>query len=416
MIKKLNNLKLKMNPLFLDMACGMFTALLFSAFIYLEFYGFTYKLLNTLLGISALAMLLYIPKRAVLAAGFFIGLLWFYWIGYSFKYNGVGYMEPLIIFGFALIYMVFFGVLALSNNVFFRAAMLFLLSFIEPFDFNWLQIELLFVDSYIGVFKYQLALVLLALALPSYLKKPYTYAPLFLLLIALNLNAIDSQTNFKDAPLKIKLIATDIKQAKKWMPENKDAIIVSNILEIKQAIKEGYDVVVLPESCFPLYMNTHPVLQSILNELSYDISIIAGALFIEDGNNFNVTYFFQDGKTEIAKKMVLVPFGEYIPLPAFARKFINDMFFAGQSDFIQAKVPTDFMIKGIKFRNAICYEATCQELYEGDVDFMIAISNNAWFAPSIEPTIQKLLMRFYARKNGVTIYHAANWKGSGVIK
>jgi apolipoprotein N-acyltransferase len=416
MIKKLNNLKLKMNPLFLDMACGMFTALLFSAFIYLEFYGFTYKLLNTLLGISALAMLLYIPKRAVLAAGFFIGLLWFYWIGYSFKYNGVGYMEPLIIFGFALIYMVFFGVLALSNNVFFRAAMLFLLSFIEPFDFNWLQIELLFVDSYIGVFKYQLALVLLALALPSYLKKPYTYAPLFLLLIALNLNAIDSQTNFKDAPLKIKLIATDIKQAKKWMPENKDAIIVSNILEIKQAIKEGYDVVVLPESCFPLYMNTHPVLQSTLNELSYDISIIAGALFIEDGNNFNVTYFFQDGKTEIAKKMVLVPFGEYIPLPAFARKFINDMFFAGQSDFIQAKVPTDFMIKGIKFRNAICYEATCQELYEGDVDFMIAISNNAWFAPSIEPTIQKLLMRFYARKNGVTIYHAANWKGSGVIK
>jgi len=47
---------------------------------------------------------------------------------------------------------------------------------------------------------------------------------------------------------------------------------------------------------------------------------------------------------------------------------------------------------------------------------MIAISNNAWFAPSIEPTIQKLLMEYYARKYGVTIYHAANYKGTGVIK
>ncbi len=74
------------------------------------------------------------------------------------------------------------------------------------------------------------------------------------------------------------------------------------------------------------------------------------------------------------------------------------------------------MIKGLKFRNAICYEATCAEIYEGDVDFVIATSNNAWFAPSIEPTIQKLLMRYYARKNATTIYHSANYKGTGIIK
>ena len=47
---------------------------------------------------------------------------------------------------------------------------------------------------------------------------------------------------------------------------------------------------------------------------------------------------------------------------------------------------------------------------------VIAMSNNAWFTPSIEPTLQKLLMRFYARKNGVTIYHSANYKGTGIIK
>ena len=125
---------------------------------------------------------------------------------------------------------------------------------------------------------------------------------------------------------------------------------------------------------------------------------------------------FQNGKYQVAKKMVLVPFGEYIPLPKFAQKFINDTFFSGASDFVTAKKPTDFFIKGEKFRNAICYEATCQEIYEGDVKFAIAISNNAWFAPSIEPTIQNLLLRYYARKNGVTIYHCANYKGTAIVK
>ena len=113
--------------------------------------------------------------------------------------------------------------------------------------------------------------------------------------------------------------------------------------------------------------------------------------------------------------MVLVPFGEYIPLPKFIRDFINEKFFAGASDFKTAKKPTDFNIKGIKFRNAVCYEATTDTIYEGDVKYVIATSNNAWFAPSIEPTLQRLLMKYYAKKYLVIIFHSANYKGSGII-
>lgn len=352
------------------------------------------------------------PKRAVLIAGFLIGLLWFYWIGYSFKYQGVGYMTPVITLGFAIIYMLFFGILAFTNKVYIRAFLLLGLSFFEPFDWNWLQIELLFVDSYIGVFKYQLFFVLLALALPSYIKKPYKYAPLGLLLLAINFNP----TIQKDAPLKIKLVHTDIKQEKKWLRESISPTIKMVYREIIQATKDGYDIIIFPESVFPLYMNRTPILLKNLLELSKNITIITGSLLKNEKKNYNVTYMFNDGKFELAKKLVLVPFGEYIPLPKFAQKIINDTFFAGQSDFLTAKKPTDFLIKGVKFRNAICYEATCQEIYDGNVDFVIASSNNAWFSPSIEPTIQKLLMRYYARKNGVTIYHSANWKGTGVVK
>ncbi|MFT7004417.1 MAG: apolipoprotein N-acyltransferase [Sulfurimonas sp.] len=411
MIKNIYTYKEKKSLLF-NIVSGILTATLFSAFIYLEDWGITIKLLNTIFGISSLALLLYIPKKAVLIAGFMIGLLWFYWIGYSFEYNGVGYLAPLVTLGFALIYTLFFGVLALTNKVYIRAILLFALSFFQPFDWNWLQIELVFVDSYIGVFKYQLVLVLVALSLPNYLKNKYKYATLLLLALAINF----SPTVKKESPLKIKLVATEIPQDKKWQRETLKPTVLMIFQEIQEAKNKGYEIVVFPESVFPLYMNKNPQLINKLLLASKDITIIAGSLFKANGNNYNVTYIFQEGKYEIAKKLVLVPFGEYIPLPKFAQKIINDFFFDGQADFSTATKPTDFYIKGIKFRNAICYEATCAEIYEGDVDFVIATSNNAWFAPSIEPTIQKLLMRYYARKNDTTIYHSANYKGTGIIR
>ena len=401
-----------MNKTIQTILLGILTALLFSAFIYFEEYGLTNKLINTLFGVTALALFLYIPKRSVLVAGFLIGLLWFYWIGYSFEYQGVGYMTPIITFSFGIIYMLFFAPLYFTHRAYLRAILLFGLSFFEPFDWNWLQIELIFVDSYIGIFKYQLALVLISLSLIQYVKKPYKYAPLLLIFLAFNFVSPEQ----KETDLNIKLIQTDIKQDVKWTREALTPTVEIIYKEIQNAIDEKYDVVVFPESVFPLFMNRSPKLMESLSEQSQNITIIAGSLLSENGHNYNVTYMFQDGKYEVAKKLVLVPFGEYIPLPKFAQKFINDTFFSGASDFVVADKPTDFIIKGVKFRNAICYEATCAEIYEGDVDFVIATSNNAWFAPSIEPTMQKLLLRYYGRKNGVTIYHSANYKGTGIIK
>lgn len=412
MIEKIQNIRNSYNHLLFDLTLGVVTAVLFSAFLYLEHFGITIKLLNTIFGLLSLALLLYIPKRAVLTAGFFIGLLWFYWIGYSFKYNGINNMETLITVAFMFIYMLFFGVLALTKSVAIRAVLLFGLTFFEPVDFNWLQLELLFVDSYIGIFKYQFATVLLSLALVNYIKNPYRYAPLLLLILAFNFNPPIQ----KDAPLKIKLVATDIRQDIKWKRDTLNETMQIIYKEIDDAVKNGYDVVVLPESVFPFFMNESPLVIEQLKTLSYDIAIVAGSLLRENNLHYNVTYKFENGNFDVAKKMILVPFGEYIPLPKFAEKIVNDIFFAGASDFKTATEPTDFIIKGVKFRNAICYEATRKEIYKGDVDFVIATSNNAWFYPSIEPTLQKLLIRFYARKNGSTIYHSANWRGTGIIK
>ena len=46
---------------------------------------------------------------------------------------------------------------------------------------------------------------------------------------------------------------------------------------------------------------------------------------------------------------------------------------------------------------------------------MILISNNGWVVPSIEPIEQKILLQYYSKKYGTTIYHAVNMSPSYII-
>jgi len=394
---------------------GLFSATLFSAFIYLSNLGFDNKFINTVLALSAYYLLLHIPKKAVLASGFFIGIFWFWWIVISFEYNDAGYIAPFIVIGFGLVYMLYFGVAALCQKAYIRALLLFIVSFYAPLDFNWMQLSLVFVDSYIGVQKWQLAVVLFALGADDLIKnKKLKYIPLIFIITASVF--FQKEQPLKMPPIKIKLVQTDVKQEEKWKKENLRPTIIMVYNEILNAKKQGYDVVVLPESVVPLYLNRYDTLIKQFKTLAKDIDIVLGALMYENGKNYNVTYHFSKDKIEIAKKVVLIPFGEYIPLPKFIKDFINEKFFASASDFKTAKKPTDFNIKGIKFRNAICYEATTDIIYKGNIKYVIATSNNAWFTPSIEPTLQRLLMKYYAKKYRTTIYHAINMSDSYIVQ
>jgi apolipoprotein N-acyltransferase len=402
---------LSRHNLIYDIFIAAVIAVSFSSFIYLEYFNFTCKILNSFSALFAFYMLLHVRGRIIILAGFFIGLLWFYWIGYSFEYYHVSYMIPIITIGFGFVYMLFFAPLAVSKNAYIRAVFLFALSFIEPFDYNWMVLELPFVESYFGIAKWQFALILVLLAFFITDKSRFRYFGIFLLLASLNYTDIE-----KTPPdLKIKLVSMDIPQELKWKPFMQEKINSFNFNAIDTAVKEGYDLVILPESAFALFFNTRDDLIEILKAKSKKISIVTGALYYENYSNFNVTYLFEDGNFSIAKKMTLVPFGEYIPLPKFIREYVNETFFDGASDYISADKPTDFIIKGISFRNAICYEATCDELYEGEPKYMIATSNNAWFMPSIEPTLQRLLMKYFAKKYSTIIFHAANGDGTGVV-
>ncbi|UPT77853.1 apolipoprotein N-acyltransferase [Sulfurovum sp. XGS-02] len=405
-----------------ELTKGFFIALLSSGFIYLNHWGFSHPIVNTILGITTLYLLLQEEKKVWFFSGAFIGLFWFWWIALSLQHYGMVWAVPIEIVIIMLSYGVLFWLLAwisekiallLQNSgtllpLLFKASALFILSYIHPFSFDWFKPELMFVESYLGIDKWQYAIILSAIVL-SLWKQQLLYVSLVVFAYQTHL---PTDTKSDD---NIRLVTTYTAVEEKW-DETLHAAQFENLFkQIDQAIKENKTLVILPESVFPIFLNRSKLLER-LQEKAKKVSIVTGGLYWDGKTPRNSTYIFTNNKISVANKVVLVPFGESNPLPDFLSDWVNKIFYDGAVDYVASPNVVDYQIDGKIYRNAICFEATTERLYEGEPKHMIALSNNGWFTPSIEPTLQKLLLQYYSKKYGTTIYHSVNMSESYVVK
>ncbi len=394
-----------------SLSLGFLCALCASMFIYMFHFGLLFPWLQALLGVLALFFWLTLPRPALFWSGFFTGLFWFWWIGLSFRYYDLAWMIPFVTVAVALTYGLIFWAIGLLSHPAARALALGTLEWLHPMGFDWFRPALMFTGSIFGDSLWQLWLILALLALFLIVKRRWRWLMPVAMLCALH---FPHHTAQKDLP--VKLVQTNLDQRDKWDPRYLNLIIQSNLASIKEAEREGYKAVILPESAFPLYLNTEIDLLERIISMSEEIDIVTGALYEENGKSYNSTYFFHDGDLKVMHKVVLVPFGEEVPLPSWIGKWINEIFFGGASDYETAKEPSDFQMAGVTWRNAICYEATTDRLYEGEPEYMAAISNNAWFLPSIEPDLQRLILQMQANRHGTTIYHSTNGPVTDIIR
>jgi apolipoprotein N-acyltransferase len=420
---------------------GFAIAILASGAIYLDWLGIVNHFINTILGILTFYYLLQADNKIWFWSGFFIGILWFWWICMSFFNYGFAWAIPIGVLFIGFVYgIIFLTITKLSDyiskkisfdyklsNLIIKSIFLLLLSYFHPIEFDWFKPELIFTNSYLGIEKWQFAIILLSIVITIY-KKNILY--LFLVIFA-----FPFESYFHNTPLPKNNIAisnSNINVKDKWNPNLLNMQINRVFKQIDKAIKDKKSMIIFPESVMPIFLNNQPNLMTQLEAYSNDIAIILGSLYY-NGIPRNSTYIFYKGSFIVANKVVLVPFGEQNPLPKWMGKIINKIFFDGAPDYVADSEPTDYIINRVTYRNGICFEGTSRELYtkksiktynldtlkkENSKSIpknMILISNNGWVVPSIEPTEQKILLQFYSKKYGTTIYHCVNMSPSYIV-
>jgi len=412
----------------LEITKGFFIALLNTAFIYLSYWGLVHPLIFSTLGLLGLYLLLASNTKTWFISGAFTGLFWFWWISLSLKHYEMLWAIPVVLLILMLSYGLLFAFIAWTSHrlptilrlqttllpLLLKSLGLLTLSYVHPFGFDWFKPELVFVQSYFGIQKVQFALILLAISLAIWRKQlPY------LLLTLLALEPMTSQT--EKISKNIALITTHTTVQDKWNKHKHQAQFDAILKTIDDAIAKKKTLVILPESVFPIFLNHSELLMYKLKRRSKRIAIVVGALYWDGQTPRNSTYIFTKDNIQIANKVLLVPFGEANPLPDFLSDWVNEVFYDNAVDYKASSTVSDYTIDGVTYRNAICFEATSEKLYEKGKNGkrpsqMIVLSNNGWFTPSIEPTLQRLLLQYYSRKYGTNIYHAVNMSPSYVIQ
>jgi len=344
--------------LFPAIGCGLLIALLASQFIYSTYAGASFPAVNTISGMLFLYLLLSTQTKTWFWSGFFIGLLWFWWIGLSFVHYHMPWAIPLVELGIALIYGGIFWLIAkialsaerlafrkksvatqhiptlLSSylrdfitihyslfTLIIKALGLLGLSYIHPFGFDWFKPELVFIGSYLGIEKWQFALILLALVLTI-----WKHTPIFLLLILGAYEPLPPIHTDHDHNISLVTLHTPVEE--KWDSSRHTKQFLRLFQQIDNAIEQNRTTIILPESVFPVFLNHQEKLFNALHERAKKINIVTGALYWDGKTPRNATYVFtRDGRVTVANKVVLVPFGEANPLPDFLSDWVNRVFY-----------------------------------------------------------------------------------------
>ena len=215
--------------------------------------------------------------------------------------------------------------------------------------------------------------------------------------------------------LRVSLVQPNVSQELKWLKYRAGSI--TKKMEVLAKSTEKDDLVIFPETAWPyIYGEGRPdTLDDFVRRAKRDIFI--GAVKKEKNSFYNTALLFsRDGKLKgTYRKINLVPFGEYVPLRKYLR-FVNVINSLG--DMSKGNKYTDFSYKGKKFSALICFEDIFP-LFVSRIsrsrDFLINITNDAWFgeSPQAEQHLGIMVMR--AIENRISIVRCANTGISGWV-
>jgi apolipoprotein N-acyltransferase len=216
----------------------------------------------------------------------------------------------------------------------------------------------------------------------------------------------------------IALIQGNIDQCRKWDPlYQNETIDTYESLSISSGLKRG-GILVWPETAAPFFFEQPGLLQKRLIHLARTsgCSLLFGSpRYEEDGAQIfyrNSAYLIEPDGIVSGRydKVHLVPYGEYVPLKNLF-PFINK-FVAGIGDFRPGNGFVPLLNGNRRLGILICYEAIFPEAARAykrrGADFLINITNDAWFGTSSAPYQHLSMTVFRAVETRLYLVRAAN--------
>jgi apolipoprotein N-acyltransferase len=236
------------------------------------------------------------------------------------------------------------------------------------------------------------------------------------------------------------IMQPSIPQEEKWEERHFEELYQRYVTLTEQAALDSMHLIIWPEAAMPAYILRAPdyraLVQNLCNE--YNIEIFTGFPDILPAPEsypggsyyYNAATLFKPFQRhdDPYYKIILVPVGERIPaLKVFP--FLWKLQF-GQANWEYGPSPKYYESEKLIFSPQICFEIAFAELNRkmvfrnlgnhtkgkpNRIDFLVSITNDAWFGRSAGPWIHGMMTKFRAVENRIQIYRCANTGISMVV-
>lgn len=404
------------------------------------------------LALLALAGLLAVAMRGTAreaaARGYVFGLAWFggglYWIFIScYRYGNMDAASATLVTATLVAYLALFPALALyaakrigrGEGAFLVAATgtLGLTEWLRSWlltGFPWLAPGYSQIDSPLGAFAPLLGVAGVGLALtaaaallvhlcrrPGRPRRSWPAALIFVALMTggLALDRLD-WTQPAGRPVRVALVQGNVEQQMKWDP----AYFEETLARYRRLSAGQFDAdaVIWPENAIPaLPSQVDAGYFQALRAAAGDAALLIGMPTEDaDGRYYNALVQLTGAGGEYRKRH-LVPFGEYVPLQRQIGPVL-DLLAVPMSDFSTGGADQPLLRVGeSQVAASVCYEILFpQELRVGAAaDWLINVSNDAWFGDSIAPPQHLDIARMRARELSRPIARATNTGLTAII-
>jgi apolipoprotein N-acyltransferase len=234
---------------------------------------------------------------------------------------------------------------------------------------------------------------------------------------------LSSNTLTSGPTVTVGLIQGNIAQTDKWNPARAGMILDRYLQLTQQAVQQGAQFIIWPESSTPFYFEEDPagnIIRQVVRQLG--TPLLLGSDEVEPGEHgqsYNSAFMLDTGGATAAvyRKIHLVPFGEYVP-------FQQLLFFVGPlveavSAFSPGTRVTMLPVNGHMVSTAICYEVTypalAREAVREGSELLTTITNDAWYGESSAAFQHFEMATMRAIEQGRYLVRAANTGISGIV-